>query len=58
MKRREELGLPFHFSLETVRIYRDSISQAIYQDMSLFIHKVLGEVPTKQAIKFLTKADR
>ncbi len=57
MKRREELGLPFHFSLETVRIYRDSISQAVYQDMSLFINNVLGDVPTKQAIKFLTKAD-
>lgn len=57
MKRREELGLPFHLSLETVRIYRDSITRAVYQDMSLFINKILGDVPTKQAIRFLTDAD-
>ena len=57
MKRREALGLPFHLSLETVRIYRDSITQAVYKDMSLFINNFLGDVPTRQAIKFLTEAD-
>lgn len=57
MKRREELGLPFHLSLETVRIYRDSITRAVHQDISLFINNVLGDVPTRQAIKFITEAD-
>ncbi len=57
MKRREELGLPFHLSLETVRIYRDSITRAVHQDISQFINNVLGDVPTRQAIKFLTEAD-
>ncbi len=57
MKRREELGLPFHLSLETVRIYRDCISRAVHQDISLFINNILGDVPTRQAIKFLTEAD-
>ena len=57
MKRREELGLPFHHSLETVRVYRDSINRAVNKDISLFINNVLGDVPTRQAIKFLTKAD-
>ena len=56
MKRREKLGLPFHLSLETVRIYRDSISRAVYDDIRLFIKNFLGDVPTKQVIKFLTEA--
>jgi DNA-binding transcriptional MerR regulator len=57
IKRREKLGLPFHLSLETVRIYRDSLTHAVYSDIRLFIKNFLGDVPTKQAIKFLTETD-
>ena len=39
IKRREKLGLPFHLSLETVRIYRDSLTHAVYSDIRLFIKK-------------------
>jgi tetratricopeptide (TPR) repeat protein len=43
--------------LETVRIYRDCISRAVHDDIRLFIKNFLGDVPTQQAIKFLTQAD-
>jgi DNA-binding transcriptional MerR regulator len=57
IKRREDLGQTFHHNLETIRIYRDCISKAVYDDIHLFIKNFLGDVPTKQAIKFLTDAD-
>ena len=57
MKEREELGLSFHHSLETVRTYRDSITQAVQDDIRLFIKNSLGDVSTQQAIKLLTEAD-
>ncbi len=57
MKQREDLGLPFHHSLETVRIYRDAITRAVQEDIRLFIKNFLGDVSTRQAIKFLTEAD-
>jgi DNA-binding transcriptional MerR regulator len=57
IKRREDLGQSFHHNLETIRIYRDSISKAVYDDIHLFIKNFLGDVPTQQAIKLLTEAD-
>ena len=57
MKHREDLGLSFHHSLETVRIYRDAITRAVQEDIRLFINNLLGDVSTRQAIKLLTEAD-
>ena len=57
MRQREDLGLSFHHSLETVRIYRDAITRAVHEDIHLFITNLLGDVSTRQAIKFLTEAD-
>jgi DNA-binding transcriptional MerR regulator len=57
VKRREDLGLTFDQSLETIRIYRDAVSRAVNEDIRFFVGNFLGDVPTKQAIKFLTEAD-
>jgi DNA-binding transcriptional MerR regulator len=57
MKQREDLGLSFHHSLETIRIYRDAITRAVQDDIRLFVNNFLGDVSTRQAIKFLTEAD-
>lgn len=57
MKIRENLGVPFDYSLETIRIYRDSILKAVNEDIHLFTRSFIGDIPTKQAIKFMTEAD-
>jgi DNA-binding transcriptional MerR regulator len=57
VKQREELGLPFHLSLEVIRVYREAIAHAVNEDIRLFIQNFLGDVPTRTAIQFLTSAD-
>ena len=57
MKLREELGVPFEYSVETIRIYRDAISNAVAGDIQLFIRDFIGDIPTQQVIKFMTEAD-
>jgi len=57
VKRREELGLPFDHSIETIRLYRDAIRQAVKGDMRLFARNLLGDASAKQTIKFLTEVD-
>ena len=57
MKRREELGLPFDHSIETIKLYRDAMLDAVEGDIRLFAQQILGDVSTKQAVKFLTEVD-
>lgn len=56
-KKREDLGLTFDQSIELIRIYRDAVSKAVNEDIRFFVENFLGDVPTKQAIRFLTEAD-
>ena len=57
VKRREELGLPLDHSLETIRLYRDAIKNAVKGDIRLFAKNLLGDASTKQTIKLLTEVD-
>lgn len=57
VRRREELGLPLDHSIETIKVYRDAIEQAVRGDMRLFAKNLLGDASTKQTIKFLTEVD-
>ncbi|MFO7558235.1 MAG: MerR family transcriptional regulator [Desulfobacterales bacterium] len=57
MKLREDMGMPFDYSLETIRAYRDAIVEAVNNDIRIFIRNYMGDVPTKQAIELITRAD-
>jgi DNA-binding transcriptional MerR regulator len=57
MKLREDMGMPFDYSLETIRAYRDAIVDAVNNDIRIFIRNYMGDVPTKQAIELITRAD-
>ncbi|GAB4339240.1 MAG: hypothetical protein Kow0099_14050 [Candidatus Abyssubacteria bacterium] len=57
MKRREEMGVPFDHSVETVRAYRDAMERAVREDIRLFAKNMLGDFSTRQTVKFLTEAD-
>jgi DNA-binding transcriptional MerR regulator len=57
VKRREELGLPLDHSIETIRLYRDAIKNAVKGDIRLFAKNLLGDASTRQTIKFLTEVD-
>jgi len=57
MKLREDMGMPFDYSLETIRAYRDAIMEAVNNDIRIFIRNYMGDVPTKQAIELITRAD-
>jgi len=57
MKYREDLGLPLDYSIQTIRIYRDAIARAVEEDIRLFSKTYIGDIPTTQAIKYMTEAD-
>jgi hypothetical protein len=57
MKRREDLGLPFDHSIETIKLYREAIQDAVEGDIRLFAQQILGDISTKQAVKFMTEVD-
>jgi DNA-binding transcriptional MerR regulator len=57
MKRREELGLPFDHSIDTVKLYRDAIEQAVQGDIRLFVKNLLGGFSKEATLKFLTEVD-
>jgi DNA-binding transcriptional MerR regulator len=57
MKQREELGLPFDHSVETVKLYRDAIETAVQGDIRLFAKNLLGGFSTEVTLKFLTEVD-
>jgi len=57
MKRREKLGLPFDHSIETIKLYRDAMQNAVEGDIRLFAQQILGDISTKQAVKFMTEVD-
>ncbi len=57
MKLREDMGMPFDYSLETIRAYRDAIVEAVNNDIRIFIRNYMGDVPTRKAIKLITRAD-
>jgi DNA-binding transcriptional MerR regulator len=56
-RRREELGLPLEYSLETLGFYRDAVEQAVARDVRIFAARLLGELPASKTIQFLTEAD-
>lgn len=56
-KRREELGLPSEYSLETMILYRDAIKKAVLEDTRRFTAEILGKVPTDQALSLMREAD-
>lgn len=57
IKKREESGLPFDYSLATIRFYRDAIRKAVEGDMHFFVQTLFGSIPTRQAVTFMTDAD-
>jgi DNA-binding transcriptional MerR regulator len=57
MKRREQLGLPFDHSVETVKLYRDAMEKAVQGDIRLFAKDLLGGFSTEVTLKFLTEVD-
>ncbi len=57
MKLREDLGVPFDHSLDTVKAYRDGIRDAVDRDLRLFAASILGDVPARQAARLMTEAD-
>ena len=56
-KIREEIGLPFDHSLETIRAYRDAINKAVTTDIKNFSKSILGDISTQKAITLITKGD-
>jgi len=57
MKRREQLGVPFDHSVETLRLYRDALEHAVSRDIQLFARNLLGVFSPEQTVKFLTEVD-
>lgn len=57
IKKREDIGQRLDFSIETFRIYRDAIREAVAKDISLFSRSMLGDIPEQKAIKLMTEAD-
>ncbi|RJP16114.1 MAG: MerR family transcriptional regulator [Candidatus Abyssobacteria bacterium SURF_5] len=57
MKRREELGVPFDHSIETLRLYKEAIRGAVGRDIRLFAKNLLGGFPSEQTVSFLTEVD-
>ncbi len=57
MKSREKLGLPFEHSVQTIKLYRDAIANAVRDDIRLFARNLLGDFSTRQTVKLLTEAD-
>lgn len=53
MKRREEFGFPFDYSLDIVKIYFDAMKQAVNKAIRLFVSSVLDEAPVKKAVELL-----
>jgi hypothetical protein len=49
--------MPFDYSLETIRAYRDAIVEAVNNDIRIFIRNYMGDVPTRRAIELITRAD-
>jgi DNA-binding transcriptional MerR regulator len=56
MKFREELGVPFDYSLEFLRIYRDAIEEAVQRDINLFVRTFISDLHNK-AITLMTESD-
>jgi len=56
MKFREELGVPFDYSLEFMRIYRDAIEEAVHRDINLFVRTFISDLH-KKAITLMTESD-
>jgi len=57
MKIREDMGVPTDTSLSTLSIYRDAMTHAVAEDINFFVRNIMGDTPTRQAIRFLTEAD-
>lgn len=57
MKHREALGVPFDFSVQTLRIYRDAVSRAVTGDIRHFIRHAGADRVTREIIDSLTKVD-
>jgi DNA-binding transcriptional MerR regulator len=57
MKRREQLGVPFDHSVETLGLYRDALEHAVSRDIQLFARNLLGVFSPEQTVKFLTEVD-
>jgi len=56
MKFREDLGVPFDYSLEFLRIYRDAIEEAVQRDINLFVRTFISDLHNK-AITLMTESD-
>ncbi|MCG8339163.1 MAG: MerR family transcriptional regulator [Proteobacteria bacterium] len=57
IKRREEIGVRFDYSIQVFRVYRDAIKQAVAKDTSIFAMDLVGDIPTQKAIRLMTEAD-
>ncbi len=56
-RRREEMGLPLDFALETMSVYREAIETAVEEDVRRFVRYVLGRDSTPEVLKLLDRAD-
>ncbi len=57
MKSRDDMGVPVDTSLATLCIYRDAITHAVREDLNFFVRNTMGDIPTRQAIRFITEVD-
>jgi DNA-binding transcriptional MerR regulator len=57
MKLRDDMGVPVDTSLATLRIYKDAMTRAVSEDIDFFVRNTMGDIPTRQAIRFITEAD-
>ncbi len=54
---RTEMGIPVDYSIRMMEIYREAIGSAAREDIRLFARSFMGDIPTRQAIKFMTEVD-
>ncbi len=57
MRKRDQAGARFDHSVQTIRIYRDAINEAVKKDISYFTREIIGDVSAQTAIKLMTEAD-
>jgi len=57
VKKREEIGVSFEYSLETMGLYREAIRTAVEGDVRRFARDLLGDLTAREAVRLMTEAD-
>ncbi len=58
VRRREEAGLPFAYTLEMMSIYRRHIKRIVEEDAKLFMERMASETTPQDFIRYVREGDR